>query len=170
MSDNSYSCFTAHDSGWLYRQAKSMANDHAAVDDLMQEGAIAMMKANDSFDPSKGASLKGWRRHKARFAMLNLAVPAKPPPIPFLHLTDPPPVLPTYRDDLVPEWADNALLDLPEHVREVAVEAYVDGRSVRDIAEDLNCGEANIYVRLKKAKAALRAAYVQAHPEELEAA
>lgn len=57
--------------GWLYFMANQMVSP-AEVDDLVQEGYIAMWRALDRFDPAKGA-LPSWLTTAARMRMTDIA-------------------------------------------------------------------------------------------------
>lgn len=56
---------------WLYFMANNMSRRQAEVDDLAQEGYIAMWRAFDSFDPDLG-SLSHWLTKNARARMLEV--------------------------------------------------------------------------------------------------
>lgn len=58
--------------GWLYTVANHLAPTPAEVDDLVQEGYIAMWRALDTFDPAKGA-LPSWLTGAARLRMADVA-------------------------------------------------------------------------------------------------
>lgn len=53
---------------WLYFMAYQMADSPADVDDLAQEGYIAMWRALDTFDPDRGA-LPPWLTRAAKMRM-----------------------------------------------------------------------------------------------------
>lgn len=54
---------------WLYKTANSLSKDSHMVEDLVQEGRIAMWKAYNSYDPDRGP-LSPWLMFKARNRML----------------------------------------------------------------------------------------------------
>lgn len=57
---------------FLYKQAQLLLSPgHPEVDDLVQEGYIAMWHALDTYDPSSGA-LPAWLTSKARWRMLEV--------------------------------------------------------------------------------------------------
>lgn len=56
---------------WLHLKATDLTPDKELRKDLMQEGRIALWKALDSFDRSRG-SLPAWLTFKARGAMFQL--------------------------------------------------------------------------------------------------
>lgn len=61
--------------GWLYTVAASMLPDgyhDAGIDDLVQEGRIAMWRSTTAYDPSKGA-LPSWVTRAARTRMRDVA-------------------------------------------------------------------------------------------------
>jgi RNA polymerase sigma factor (sigma-70 family) len=58
--------------GWLYQTAAHMLDASSPnLDDLVQEGRLAMWLALSSFDPAKG-SLPSWLTRKAKFRMLEV--------------------------------------------------------------------------------------------------
>lgn len=56
---------------WIYKLAWNMTADAAKIQDLAQEGWIAMWKALQSYDSTKG-SLPSWLTYKARNRMLTV--------------------------------------------------------------------------------------------------
>lgn len=56
---------------WLYKTASGMTSNPSDVDDLVQEGRVAMWLALDSYDPEKG-SLPSWLTRKAKFRMIEV--------------------------------------------------------------------------------------------------
>jgi len=58
---------------WLYKTARSLCKDSHKVEDLVQEGRIAMWKAEESYNPDKG-SLVSWAMFKAKNRMLTSLV------------------------------------------------------------------------------------------------
>ncbi len=58
--------------GWLRKVAVGLIGDHALVEDLAQEGWVAMWRALPSYDPDRGA-LPGWLTDHAYWRMLKLA-------------------------------------------------------------------------------------------------
>jgi RNA polymerase sigma factor (sigma-70 family) len=55
--------------GWLRKVATGLIGDHALVDDLAQEGWIAMWRATATYDPDRGA-LPDWLTDHAYWRML----------------------------------------------------------------------------------------------------
>lgn len=55
--------------GWLRKVATGLIGDHALVDDLAQEGWIAMWRALPDYDPARGA-LPSWLTDHAYWRML----------------------------------------------------------------------------------------------------
>lgn len=55
--------------GWLYREARKLSSSGDLVDDLVQEGRVAMWKALQTFDAARGA-LPAWLTYKAKNRML----------------------------------------------------------------------------------------------------
>ncbi len=55
--------------GWLRKVAAGLIGDHALVDDLAQEGWVAMWRALSTYDPARGA-LPGWLTDHAYWRML----------------------------------------------------------------------------------------------------
>lgn len=77
MNDDKLAALLGDYRSWLYRLASQMATG-ADVDDLAQEGAIAMWRATKTYDESKGP-IAGWLTMKARYRMLECAARRKPP-------------------------------------------------------------------------------------------
>lgn len=56
--------------GWLYQTARQLLSDASPdLEDLVQEGRIALWEALSTYEPSRGA-LPAWLTSKARYAML----------------------------------------------------------------------------------------------------
>jgi RNA polymerase sigma factor (sigma-70 family) len=56
---------------WLFKTASGMTSNSSDVEDLVQEGRVAMWLALDSYDPAKG-SLPSWLTRKAKFRMIEV--------------------------------------------------------------------------------------------------
>jgi len=56
---------------WLFKTASGMTSNPSDVEDLVQEGRVAMWLALDSYDATKG-SLPSWLTRKAKFRMIEV--------------------------------------------------------------------------------------------------
>ena len=57
--------------GWLFKTASGMTSNPSDVEDLVQEGRVAMWLALDSYNPEKG-SLPAWITRKAKYRMIEI--------------------------------------------------------------------------------------------------
>ena len=139
---------------WLIRK---LYVDPQVYHDLVQEGMVALIKAIDQFDLSRGTRFSTYAYYRIRGEMINFLQrrEAKAPiPVEIQDRSVIDPLLPDAIDTLI-EINDN-LLKLPARESRIISSIIVEGRSVREVASKEGYDISHIYRIKRKGLATLR--------------
>lgn len=144
----------------VYWLAKKLKVPYNTYQDLIQEGMLALINAVDSFDPDRNIRFSTYAYYKIHGRMINFLqrVEAKAPvPVEESDLK---------RDESLflegsdrKEWSidlENALMQLSQRESDIINALVMEGRVVREVAEEKMLDVSNVYRIRRKALAKLR--------------
>jgi RNA polymerase sigma-70 factor (ECF subfamily) len=150
----------------LYRLAVRLTGDPAAAEDVVQEAFLKLMRSADRIEGRSGlstwlyrvaynASLDRLRERKA-LQQLPEDEPDGPLALPSLHTPLPRSPEALLRDAETREALEQAIAELPHAQRAAFLLRDVEGLTTAEAAEALGLSEANLKVRLHRARLRMR--------------
>jgi RNA polymerase sigma-70 factor (ECF subfamily) len=160
----------------LYRLALRLTGDPATAEDVVQEAFLKLMRGADRFEGRSGLATWLYRvaynasldRLRERKAVLQLPEDEHDAPLPLATALTPLPRSPEalLRDSETREALERAIAELPHAQRAAFLLRDVEGLTTAQAADALGLSEANLKVRLHRARLRLRerlAAFAASH-------
>jgi RNA polymerase sigma-70 factor (ECF subfamily) len=150
----------------LYRLALRLTGDPATAEDVVQEAFLKLMRSADRIEGRSGLATWLYRvaynasldRLRERKALLQLPEDERDVPLPLPSALTPLPKSPEalLRDAETREALEQAIAELPHAQRAAFLLRDVEGLTTAEAAEALGLSEANLKVRLHRARLRLR--------------